>query len=240
MEEEKKMEKKSFLLISLILLLSFMSFAELERGGQYGGLGGADIGAQWIDVENLNKVLQSKNLPQLNDVVMVNGGGGYGVMGRFIIGGEGYAISTRNKSNKKTVQLDIGYGLFDLGYLVFSRNALRVYILGGIGGGEMSLITSQEPELSDFNSQLENYNENHFNTEFPVFKIGLNGDYILTFSGDSAAGGLAIGISAGYVFAPVGYVSQWRLAEQTIGDVPDFGPSGPYVTIRIGGGGIAF
>lgn len=240
MGEEKKMEKKSLLLISLILLLSFMSFAELERGGQYGGLGGADIGAQWIDVENLNTMLQNETLPQLKDVAMVNGGGGYGVMGRFIIGGEGYTISTRNKSNEKTVQLDIGYGLFDLGYLVFSRNALRVYVLGGIGGGEMTLKISQEPGSSDFSDLLENFYENYINTEFPIFKIGLNGDYILTFSGDSAAGGLAIGISAGYVFAPVGYVSQWRLGEKTIGEVPDFGPSGPYVTIRIGGGGIAF
>ncbi|ABX30882.1 conserved hypothetical protein [Petrotoga mobilis SJ95] len=232
--------KKTGWLITLIILLIGLVFSQEVKNGQYGGLGGGDIGAQWLDVKELNTQLTAAGLPELKDVALANGGGGYGVMGRFLIGGEGYGISTNEKESGKTVQLDIGYGTFNIGYLIFSKQAFRIYALGGIGGGGIELKISQDPASSDFDSNLSTFNQNTFYTEFPIFKVGINADYILSFSDDEAAGGLAIGLAVGYTYAPVGLISDWQLSERTIGSVPNFGPTGPYITFRIGGGGLAF
>jgi len=232
--------KKTVWLITLIILLIGLVFSQEVKNGQYGGLGGGDIGVQWLDVEELNAQLKAAELPELNDVAWANGGGGYGVIGRFITGGEGYSIFTNEKKGGNTVQLNIGYGTFNIGYLILSKQAFRMYALGGIGGGGISLKISQDPASSDFDDNLSTFNENTFYTEFPIFKVGINADYILSFSDDEAAGGLAIGLAAGYTYAPVGLVSNWKLSDRTIGDVPNFGPTGPYITFRIGGGGLAF
>lgn len=232
--------KKTVWLTTLIILLVGLVFSQKVKNGQYGGLGGGDIGAQWLDVKELNTQLKAAGLPELNEVALANGGGGYGIMGRFIIGGEGYGIATKEKSGEKTVQLDIGYGTFNIGYLIFSKQSFRMYVLGGIGGGGISLKISQDPDSTDFEDTLSTFNENTLYTEFPIFKVGINADYILSFSDDERAGGLAIGLAAGYTYAPVGLVSSWKLSERTIGNVPNFGPTGPYITFRIGGGGFAF
>lgn len=232
--------KKSVWLITLIILLVGLVFSQEVKNGQYGGLGGGDIGAQWLDVKDLNAQLKAAGLPELKDVALANGGGGYGVIGRFITGGEGYSIFTKEKLSGNTVQLNIGYGTFTLGYLILSKQAFRMYALGGIGGGGISLKISQDPVSTDFDGNLSTFNENTFYTEFPIFKVGINADYILSFSDDEAAGGLAIGLAAGYTYAPVGLVSDWKLSDRTIGSVPNFGPTGPYITFRIGGGGLAF
>lgn len=232
--------KKTVLLITLIILLVGLVFSQEVKNGQYGGLGGGDIGAQWLDVEELNTQLKAAGLPELKDVALANGGGGYGVMGRIIIGGEGYGITTKEKSGGKTVQLDIGYGTFNVGYLILSKQAFRMYVLGSIGGGEISLKIFQNPDSTDFEDNLSTFNENTFSTEFPIFKVGINADYILSFSNDKAAGGLAIGLAVGYTYAPVEWVSEWKLSDRNMGGVPNFGPTGPYITFRIGGGGFAF
>ncbi|PNR95677.1 hypothetical protein [Petrotoga olearia] len=232
--------KKTAGLITLIILLVGLVFSQEIKNGQYGGLGGGDIGAQWLDVEELNAELKAAGLPELNDVALANGGGGYGIMGKFIIGGEGYSISTKEKSGVDTVQLNIGYGTFNLGYLILSKQAFRMYALGGIGGGGISLKISQNPESTNFDDNFSTFNENTFSTGFPIFKVGINADYILSFSDDEAAGGLALGLAAGYTYAPVGLVSDWKLSDSTIEGVPNFGPTGPYISFRIGGGGLAF
>jgi len=232
--------KKSIWLVTLIILLVGSIFSQGLNIGQFGGLGGGDFGAQWLDVKELNTQLKAVGFPELKDVSLVNGGGGYGVIGRFIIGGEGYGLINSEKSGENMVELSIGYGTFNLGYLILSNQAFRMYALGGIGGGETSLKIFKDPDSTDFESIFVDFNENTIYTQFPVFKVGINADYILSFSNNDAAGGLAIGLAAGYIYAPMGWVSDWKLSDRTITEVPNFGPTGPYITFRIGGGGFAF
>ena len=42
------------------------------------------------------------------------------------------------------------------------------------------------------------------------------------------------------MFAPFDPIGGWKVSDTSVSNVPKFGPTGPYITIKIGGGGFAF
>lgn len=236
------MKNLSRTLVSLIVIIvASLSFSQGFSGGEFGGLGGGDFGAKWMDLGELNKMLNDNNLPTFSNPAFYTGGGGYALIGKTLYGGEGYGITLSEKADDYTVELDVGYGLFDIGYLIYAKQSLRVYGMGGVGFGGMTFKVSEFPDSKKFEDLLTDYHENLFiSGPIPIFKIGFGADYILTFKASSSTGGFAIGISAGYVFAPFDPIGGWKLSDTSVSNVPKFGPTGPYITIKIGGGGFAF
>ncbi|HOP25504.1 MAG TPA: hypothetical protein PLO45_09360 [Defluviitoga sp.] len=236
------MKNLSRTIVSLIvLIIASLTFSQGFFSEEFGGIGGVDIGAKWMDVSELNKMLKKNKLPELSGPAFLAGGGGYALLGKVLYGGEGYGIYMLEKADEYTLKLDVGYGLFDIGYLIYAKQALRIYGIGGVGFGGMKFNISKDPTSKKFDDLLTNYWENSFESGvIPIFKIGAGADYILAPKGSSSTGGLAIGISAGYVFAPFDPIGGWELSDTSVSNVPKFGPTGPYITIKIGGGAFVF
>ncbi|MGB9665157.1 MAG: hypothetical protein ACPL25_09620 [Ignavibacteria bacterium] len=82
---------KFFSLILVLPLLSTIFYSQaISQSRTSGGEGYFMVGIQKIDVKNLNSLLRNNNYPVLNESYPSIGGGGYGIINNFVIGGEGH------------------------------------------------------------------------------------------------------------------------------------------------------
>ncbi len=122
-----------------------------------GGKGYFMLGGNIIDIQNLNSRLETKGYPKFSDKFISLGGGGHSIIGKVIIGGEGHGLIKKEASNENyKSSLGVGYGFFDLGYIVFSTENLSLYPLLGLGGGGMSLKIMEKETHPSFDDVLNN------------------------------------------------------------------------------------
>ena len=238
-----KFQKSSgitFLIITLFLFISANNAYSQElkhRGRMGGGRGYFMFGFNNLDIKNLNTALENKGYSKLSDNFLSFGGGGHGIINRFIIGGEGHGLigEEANSENYKS-SLSVGYGFFDFGYIVYSIGGLNVYPLLGIGGGGITLKISEKVPPS-FDAILDNPKRGvEISTGGLLLNIAVGADYLLNL-GDRkwGNGGLVFGLRIGYTYSPI--KSDWQFEEGSISDGPETGITGPYLRLMIGGGG---
>ena len=158
----------------------------------------------------------------------------------MIIGGECHAlVSEETTSVHHTTRIGVGYGLFDLGYIVYSSKDVRVYPLIGLGGGGLSLRIVEEETSLSFDEVLDNPRRSaELVTGGFLVNLALGVDYLLQLNEDERGrGGLVFGLRAGYTLSPV--KGDWNLDEVAISGGPDMGITGMYVRLMIGGGGFS-
>lgn len=201
------------------------------------GRGYLMAGAQGMDIGELNDRLDANGYGTFTETFGMFGGGGYALIGRFIIGGEGAGIFGGSESAtlgtdffKST--LNGGYGLFRLGYVTARRGGFLFYPTLGIGGGGLSLEISQEATLP-FDQYLQNpRRRTRLSNGFLLLDIGLAADHLMILERkDAEEGGIMIGARAGYLFSP------WRSDWGDALDGPDSGIEGLYFRVVFGGGG---
>jgi hypothetical protein len=169
------------------------------------------------------------------------GGAGFGTRGRFLIGGEGHALLGASESDAGGAhQLSTGggFGLFRVGFLAISGDAFDVYPMLGIGGGAMSLkiVERDAPTFGEVLADPER--SSSLDTGMFLMDVGLGANYrIVMGERDDGIGGMLLGVSVGYTFAPGD--SSWNLdGINSVAGGPTFQIEGPYVRLSIGGWGV--
>ncbi len=224
-----------------LFILIFAVLIENESISQtkyFGGFGYLSTGYQNIDIKNLNAQLKIHNFPELDKKFVAMGGGGFGIMNNFVLGGEGFGLIGSEKSNQDyNISLFGGYGLFDLGYVLYSENGLTIFPLIGFGGGGID-ITINEKKLVNFDDVLSNPKRgSNLSVGGLILNIGMNAIYnIDLFDNERNSRGFTIGVNFGYThFLQLG---NWTLFENEISNGPEVSISGFYLKFTIGGGGI--
>lgn len=215
---------------------------EEGRGGGY-----FQAGFMMLDVDELNASLIGAGYPGLDDSYLTLGGGGFGMTGRFLLGGEGHAVvgsAETTADGALEVRLGGGYGLFRVGYLAYSVEGLDVFPMIGVGGGGMnlSLLERSAPTFDDVLADPQR------SSNLSTGTFLLDGSVAVFYRPSFAQtepdpeeeeddrGGLLLGLQAGYTFAPGN--SSWRLdAINTVAGGPDTKLQGFYVRLSIGGWG---
>lgn len=208
---------------------------QADRTGERGGRGFFMIGAQWLDLDELNDRLVAAGYPEAEESFVTLGGGGYMMRNRFLVGGEGHgALSTSGSTSAGQFRTTVGggYGMFNVGYAVWAYGGTLVYPMVGVGGGGL-LVNIEERSSPDFDDVLDDPRRgvNLSNSQFLV-SVALGVDHV--FGGFGNRGGLGVGIRGGWIFAPV--EGDWMFGRNDVAGGPDAGFTGPFVRVSIGGG----
>lgn len=221
------------IILIFIILVANTSFSQRKGGG----FGFFSAGYQTIDIKGLNKQLKLFNYPEFDRSFLTIGGGGFGIVNDYVIGGEGHGFISSDLSNQfYQTNLMAGYGLFDLGYIVYTSKNLIIFPLIGFGGGGID-VRINEKSLVDFDSVLINPKRGSvLSNAGLMLNFGLNFIYHLNLSEEgSDKGGISLGVNLGYLqFFKIG---NWTLFDTEIARGPDVGLSGFYFRFTIGGGG---
>ena len=237
-------ESFTFPVVAVVMIILFGNHIGSQGGTvvaqESGGMGYSMFGSNTINLDDLNAKLASHGYTTLSDNFFSVGGGGHGIINsKWIIGGEGGTLLGDNvTSGDYETSLIVGYGLFDVGYIVYSIKDLRVYPLLGIGAGGMTLSIAQSPTSLSFDEVLDNPKRNvEMTTGGFLLNIALGIDYLLAFDADEKGrGGFLLGLRGGYCFSPI--QSDWTLGEIELSGAPETAITGPYIRLIIGGGGI--
>jgi hypothetical protein len=129
-----------------IVVLVFC-FSPLFGDNISGGFGGFEFGGISYNPEELNERFKGAGIEEISGLVYTWGGRGYGVISNVVIGGSGRGGHIKTVSDSVTIKIDIGYGLFEVGYLFPMGRRLALSPLLGIGGRDITLYT--RPDLGD-------------------------------------------------------------------------------------------
>lgn len=211
-----------------------------ESQKKYGGLGYFAVGYSSLNVNDLNASLVSFGYPEVSNNMVSFGGGGHGMMGRWMFGGHGHSLyGPREDYETYELGLAMGYGFVNLGYAAFSSQTIDVIPMLGIGSGGMTLdIEWDEP--TDFEELLDDPQKSTKITKDGfLLEVGVTTTFLLNTSDNPLnRGGLAIGIQAGWVLDP--FENEWTINDNDVDNSPDLGMGGPYIRLLIGGGGFNY
>lgn len=202
-----------------------------------GGRGYFMFGGSAIEIKDLNSRLEAQGYSKISDNFFSFGGGCHRIIGRVIIGGEGHRLIGKEVTSKNyKTSLEAGYGFFNLGYIVYSTEKLKVYPLVGLGGGRMTLNIVEKGTSPSFDDVLNNPRRGvELSTGSFLLNFALGADYLLRFDKDEKGeGGLIFGLRLGYIFAPSR--GDWKMGEVDIFGAPDASITGPYIRLMIGCG----
>jgi len=235
--ERGEMLRSISLTVVYLTLISTMAYAGGEDAKKGGGAGGFIFGANRVDFGGLNDKLKAKGFEELEARSLILGGGGYGISGRVVLGGEGAGFAQDVSSDTLKASVGGGYGFFDVGYVVYSKGGLRVFPLLGIGGGGISLKIAEKGDVPTFDQVLDDPGrEVRLSAGGFLFQLALGVDYFIPVGGDeNGKGGLFFGLRAGYVFSPA--KADWKMEDRDVLGGPDVRLTGPYVCLMFGGVG---
>jgi len=194
-----------------------------QRTQESGGMGYSIFGGTTLDVDAFNSRLEQGGYTAISDNFFSTGGGGHWIFNNgVVIGGELQTLLGDEVTNgiyKHSVTA--GYGIFNMGYTVYSENQLRLYPLLGLGGGVLNFKISETPASLAFDDILANPERSvQLWTGGFLLSFAVGMDYLLPLGRDeSGIGGFVFGIRAGYVLSP--FMSGWLLDDLDISDAPD-------------------
>lgn len=233
---------KSFrgLILSICLVLILLGTGNLiySDQGYFGGFGYFSGGEQRLDLMKLNYRLVNNGFREFEENITTFGGGGYAVFDRVIIGGEGLGFMTREKFSYNTLykqQLLGGYGMFKIGYRIFSFGDFDFFLDGGFGGGGLEVRFIQS-SLPNFEGILDNpLRASSLESRFFITSFGIN---ILHFFHGRRESGFStvINIQVGYTLTFGD--DKFYLFEEEISAGPRMGVEGVYFRAGLGFGGI--
>jgi hypothetical protein len=243
--EEITMKKKLLLSMTVFFIFaasnSVLAMDNESTVGHQIGKGYFFIGSGTMKIDKLNTRLSGKGYPKFSDSFLTLGGGGHGVVNRFIIGGEGMAFMTEDREavvSGKTYKNSLtgGCGFFDIGYSAYSHKGLSIYPILGIGGGGYSLNITDRSSPK-FDEILDTPGRSsHLSSASFLLSLSLGADYMLNFEKrPERKGGLIFGLRVGYIFAPV--TSNWNIDNIEVFGGPKTGIEGLFLHFMIGGGG---
>ncbi len=228
------------LIAASLLALPVSADAQRRVDGRRGGAGFFYVGVASSSFGELNRALVAAGLPEMDETAPTVGGGGYAVIGRLLIGGQGHGMSWGSESVGGTeLTLDGGYGLFDLGYVIPVGERGIFYPMIGIGGSGMRLLVTNRdgvglgPNINDpnFSEVLDEPGHRSSLTRGSMLlNVGAGFDIPVL----RPRSGLMLGLRVGYLFSPG--ADRWYLYDTRVLGGPDVSPEGLHVRLGIGGG----
>jgi len=213
-----------------------------DRGGAgeagQEGRGFLMLGFQRMDVDGLNDRLRATGYPSFSSSVITVGGGGMGVHGGFLLGGEGHGILGPEESTADgslRTRLGGGYGMLTVGRDLFPGRPGSLYPQVGVGAGAMTLRIDERstPTFEDLLADPRRSVE--ISRVSFLAMVALGADYLV---GEGTAGpdgaGVAVGVRAGYVAALA--QRPWSSEVGSVAGGPDLSPSGFFLRVQLGGG----
>ena len=191
------------------------------------------VGLFTPDLAEVNTFLIDHGFAQLDEMLIVAGGGGRGgVIGDLVVGGMGWGGEVESPGTEKEASLGIGFGGFDVGYAIGGneRSVLTVGVVLGGGGCGLELIehvVSGVPEAVSLGIIIEP-TKLEFGAAFAAIQPYVDMQVQLL-------DWLGLGVRIGYLLAP--FEISWGDAEIAL-YLPDLNLSGPFVGFSIMFGGI--
>jgi hypothetical protein len=187
----------------------------------------------------LNDRLAENGYPGVRPAHPASGAGLRAVMGRYVLGFEGYGFSGRPRSSAThTVTAAGGFVTLNFGYEIVSSGAFRLYPLVGLGAGGTAL-TIEERAVPDFDGALADPGHGiTISTGGPLVNASLQAEYLIRLVN---RGGILVGLQAGYMYQF--YDPGWYLAgagggrdmsDHEVKGGPEFRLKGFYGGMRIG------
>lgn len=226
-----------------ILLLCLLSGSFLLSKAQdkklYGGFGFFEFGYSQYNNGSLNTALNAAGYSNLGNGFVSAGGQGLAVMHNFVLGGAGGSLGSQSFGrNNTTGQFSAGYGMFQLGYTFNAGKNGLLFPLVGIGTFNTSIQIQNDLASSNLNTILTLPNQ-VVNLRSDAAMLDLSLNYTISIFGgksDVPGSGNMLGVSVGGFFCPTN--ATFYNNQQTLSVVPDYRPSGFYVRLKVGGGGI--
>ncbi len=206
------------------------------------------LGGQSADYGDAETAFAGAGYSAPADQLFQIGGGLYGLRGRLLIGGEGYALmgdEVSSTGGRETKTLGAA-GFFNLGYLVVDRPIVRAYPLLGLGGVHLSYRIQEAgavglgPNVANpsFAQVLQSPGQRSVLSS-AGFALSLGGGVdvtpVMRRRANGSTYGLLLGVRAGYQWTPVR--DDWRLYDIAVTGGPDDLLDGFFFRVSIGGSG---
>jgi hypothetical protein len=223
------------------LLAVVASPGAVEAQTRSGGSGHFSLGSMRLDIDALNSLLSTNDLPTVESSALSFGGGGYAVRGRLVLGGEGHGFMLGDETTadgRTGVRVGAGYGVFVAGLELNPNGSLRIQPRLGLGGGghSIQLGPREIPRLDDVLADpARGVNLSHGGL---VRTVGVRIER--TFGADGARrSGPRSGPVLGLELGRISGMGTWRWGTEW-GEVtrgPSLPLEGSYIRGTIGGGG---
>jgi len=232
-KREKTVAFLTMILVNIIMFTSTQSHC--DENGKRSGFGYVILEGNSIDIQELNTTLSRRGYSQFSDTIFGIGAGGHEVKNRFIFY-DGYAVFFFPRYKNSTVvntkyntSLYGFYGLWNVGYVIYEKNYLKIFPLFGFGGGAMKM---KIIEKRSFDEILDNPKGNSTLTHgISILNLAVGAEKLLRKKeGEKSDRYLMFGIRLGYRYCPDEY--DW---ENVLGG-PDISLTGPYFLVMFGGG----
>ncbi len=205
-------------MLAVISMLMAISLCGREISG---GFGGFEFGRISCDAAELNERFSEHGIEEIENMAYAWGGSGYGVVSNVIIGGSGRGGSIETESDSLSIKIDMGYGLFEVGYLFPLGSKIAFFPLFGIGGRDISIHARPNLGDVDFDSLLTPVGAGRTSTTYTnstILSLSLAGVYRL-------GSFISIFAKAGYIHD---FVGDWKLEDGAmLKNEPDFSLKGP-------------
>jgi hypothetical protein len=235
----------TYRLISCLIFLSLFiqpNFAQEDKNDAFfEGRGYFIMGAHFLDLGNLNVMLENKGYNAYFENFISIGGGGYWRINRFIMEGEGHTIlESKEKFNIYKSSISGGFGFFNIGYVLISKPHFSLYPLFGPGYGGLTLKIWDENDVPTFGEILDNPKRTvETSTGNFLINLGIGLDILTPFKKDETGeGGPCFGFRMGYLLA-IGK-GDWSYEGNDISGGPEIGLDGFYIRLFIGAGGRSY
>jgi hypothetical protein len=242
----KSLPPAFFTLLFCVILCFKNLYAQSTPQG--GGFGHSQIGFNLNHFPNLTEYLKQPDILgsaySPSRIGIQIGGGGYGVLGRLLLGGSGYFSGFKPmQTDSATVTFSSGTALFNAGFLLKKTERCLIFPYAGIGGTGLSLRLENHRDSGgiffDKNQGIARGEISKLSLGGLASEIGISFKYfITTCTEDSPHGALMIGLDAGCMGA-VFTSNQWSDGKGRTAVGPQR-PNGfiPYLRITLGGGGL--
>jgi hypothetical protein len=225
-------------MLALLFAFSSLQAQDDERKAKVsGGYGYFTPGIVSLDMVPLNAYLTPNGFSETSDLNFTLGGGGFIIVRNFILGGEGHSvISQELASPDQNVNLQGGWGQFNIGYVALSRRGFLLYPKLGIGGynHQMTIRSAgATPSVDDVFSDGD-----YSGTELIRQGLLLSGAVGMQFMpgfDESAGSGLTFGLEVGYNYAAT--ENAWTAYETALAGGPAMNMTGIFARLQIGFGG---
>jgi hypothetical protein len=223
------------------ITIASTAFAQATVERREVGRGGFQVGYLAVDVDKLNDALAGAGFPRLKTGFLTIGGNGYAEHGRWLIGGEGHALIGSKRTTEGGAYQIVpsgGYGMFRVGYKVFSSGLFDVSPSFGIGGGGLG-VEIRGRSAPTFDDVLANPGRSsRLSTGVLLLDVSVAASHRIAIKQKEAGaeGGLMLSATAGYMFEPAS--SDWTLdGMNSVAGGPTFRMQGFYARFSFGGWG---